>query len=116
MDSSTTRHYGGTGLGLSIVKRLAESMGGQAGVSSEIGRGSKFWVDLPIPSPRSQCAPSGMGAGKRVLVVDDLTASRESLATKLRLFGFEPQMAGVSTRRSTGSRPGRRSTSCWPTN
>ncbi len=94
VDSSTTRHYGGTGLGLSIVKRLAESMGGQAGVSSEIGRGSKFWVDLPIPSPRSQCAPSGMGAGKRVLVVDDLTASRESLATKLRLFGFEPQMAG----------------------
>ncbi len=38
IDSSTTRHYGGTGLGLSIVKRLAELMGGEAGVRSEVGQ------------------------------------------------------------------------------
>ena len=37
IDSSTTRHYGGTGLGLSIVKRLAELMGGDVGVRSDLG-------------------------------------------------------------------------------
>ena len=94
VDSSTTRHYGGTGLGLSIVKRLAESMGGEVGVACELGKGSIFWVTLPVPEPRSQCAPSSMGAGKKILVVDDLAVSREGLATKLRLFGFEPVTVG----------------------
>jgi len=42
-DSSTTRKYGGTGLGLSITRRLAELMGGSAGVSSTPGQGSRFW-------------------------------------------------------------------------
>ena len=89
VDSSTTRHYGGTGLGLSIVKSLVDLMGGKVGVDSEQGHGSRFWVTLPVTTLRTQRGPSPLGAGKRILVVDDLRVCREGIATKLNLFSFE---------------------------
>jgi len=46
VDNSNARRASGTGLGLSIVLRIAQLMGGDAGVSSEPGRGSRFWVRL----------------------------------------------------------------------
>jgi two-component system phosphate regulon sensor histidine kinase PhoR len=47
VDNARSRELGGTGLGLSIVKHLALANGGDVGVESQVGRGSRFYVDLP---------------------------------------------------------------------
>jgi len=41
--------YPGTGIGLAIVKRAADRMGGSVGVESEVGKGSRFWIELRSP-------------------------------------------------------------------
>ncbi|MGK5093370.1 response regulator [Deltaproteobacteria bacterium TL4] len=48
VDNSTTRQYGGTGLGLTITKQLIQLMSGEIGLESELGKGSVFYVHLPL--------------------------------------------------------------------
>ena len=48
VDKARVRGRGGTGLGLSIVRHIAETHGGRVGVESTEGRGSTFFVRLPI--------------------------------------------------------------------
>lgn len=48
-------HMVGTGLGLSICHQLTQHMGGQIHVTSELGRGSTFWVELPVEIHDNSC-------------------------------------------------------------
>src|SRR6185436_3672207 len=59
VDNSSTREYGGAGIGLAIVKSFVEGHGGLIKVSSELGRGSKFTVVMPMvpPSPKTAQVP-----------------------------------------------------------
>jgi PAS domain S-box-containing protein len=55
-DGSMTRKHGGTGLGLVISKRLANLMGGDAGMVSQEGHGSTFWVTVRLKPAKASAA------------------------------------------------------------
>ena len=60
-DNSTTRKYGGTGLGLTICRHLALLMGGDIRLTSRLGSGSRFFLELPFTiRPRSALATERM--------------------------------------------------------
>lgn len=86
----------GSGLGLTICKELLDLMGGEIGVSSEPGLGSRFYFDLPLPAsetvPAGHCRaveppavqwPRDRGA-VRILIADDAADNRLLLAAFLR--------------------------------
>jgi len=94
-DDSVTRIYGGTGLGTTIARQLVSLMGGTIGVTSDLGKGSVFWIELKLKrsapqgvdltdlssSPKSAAAAQALAAvqstkihrirGARILVAED---------------------------------------------
>jgi signal transduction histidine kinase len=57
-DASTTREKGGTGLGLHIARRFIEHMHGHIGFEAEPGRGSTFWIELPVAGNGTAAGPA----------------------------------------------------------
>ena len=66
-DSSTVRSFGGTGLGLAITRRLAQLMGGDAGVESVFGKGSTFWITVRLQKIDGDNVDAALSAGSDVV-------------------------------------------------
>jgi signal transduction histidine kinase/CheY-like chemotaxis protein/HPt (histidine-containing phosphotransfer) domain-containing protein len=99
-DASTARRYGGTGLGLSIVKRLAELMSGEVGVTSAPGAGSTFWFTARLPpcarEALADAPPLSPADSRRVLVVDDNDTNRRVIGELLAAAHYDVETVATA--------------------
>jgi len=105
VDSSIAKKFGGTGLGLTITKQFCDMLGMAIGIESEVGRGTTFWLHIPVESgdlekeiAENPLPQDAEGAGtetssntmsRTVLVVDDDEINLQVMSEILRLSGYE---------------------------
>ncbi|MCP4564241.1 MAG: hybrid sensor histidine kinase/response regulator [Bosea sp.] len=83
----------GLGLGLAIVRRLGDLLGHKVGLNSALGRGSIFWVRVPVTSAVTSGLEPGRSAEPpptlRIMVLDDDAQALDGLSTLLATWGYE---------------------------
>ena len=96
-----TRQFGGTGLGLALTNSLCEVMQGRLTISSEVGFGSQFCADLPLPCHTPAISPTPL-QGKVIAVTTASSGLSELLGNLLptwglnyRRFSIDDSLAGV---------------------
>jgi len=98
-DTSAARAHEGTGLGLSITRQLAEAMGGTVGFTTEPGKGSIFYVELPALAQKEAVPPTEPTAAEHqkdrvlVLIVEDNHDIASLLKMMLEQAGFVVDIA-----------------------
>ncbi len=109
-DSSTTRKYGGTGLGLTISRKFCQMMGGDIRVSSQLGEGSTFTIELPR---MVQCDADGspLGAVSAAHVVD-IAQSATSHGHRGTILAIDDNIEALDLIQRSLSRDGYRVVTC----
>jgi len=85
-----TRQFGGTGLGLALTHNLCEAMQGRLSISSEVGFGSQFCVDLPLPAHLPAVAQVPL-AGDVIVITHPSSGLGELLTLLLPHWGLAPR-------------------------
>ena len=101
-DHVRDEQLGGTGIGLALTRRLVELHGGQIGVESEPGKGSKFWFTLPLLKTAAKKPQLLEGreeltavetTGRRILVVEDNEINLQVILAMLSIHKYEVAIA-----------------------
>lgn len=94
LDAASNRRYEGTGLGLAITRQLVELQAGQIEARSQVGEGSQFCVELPLPlsEPLTTNSLPVSLIQKRLLLVDDEPINRRVIAAMLKSLGIDAEI------------------------